>query len=209
LQLAAGAGAVQDRKVNILLLGPQGSGKGTQAKRIAAEYGIPHIATGDILRDAIANGSELGERVRPIYESGELVPDDLMVELIRERLAAADARNGFVFDGFPRTMPQAEALDRMLREIGRRLDVVFELQVPDETLLVGRISKRAREEGRTDDTPAAIRRRLDTYYEQTHPLVEHYRTRTGRLVGIHADRSVDEVFAEIQAAIEQAEEHAA
>ena len=195
--------------MNILLLGPQGSGKGTQAKRIAAEYGIPHIATGDMLRDAIANGSDLGEQVRPIYESGALVPDELMVELIRERLAAQDARAGFVLDGFPRTLRQAEALDRMLREIGRRLDVVFEFQAPDETLLVARISKRAREEGRTDDTPEAIRRRLDTYYEQTYPLVEHYRARTGRLVGIHADRSVDEVFAEVQAAIEQAEEHAA
>ena len=195
--------------MNILLLGPQGSGKGTQAKRIAAEYAIPHIATGDILRSAIAAGTELGQRVRPIYESGGLVPDDLMVDLIRERLGAPDARDGFVLDGFPRTMPQAEALDRMLREIGRRLDIVFAFQVPDETLLVDRISKRAREEGRTDDTPAAIRRRLDTYYEQTHPLVEHYRTRTGRVVGIHADRGVDDVFAELQAAIEQAEEHAA
>ncbi len=195
--------------MNVLLLGPQGSGKGTQAKRIAAEYGIPHIATGDIFRAAMADGSELGERVRPYYESGTLVPDELTVALIRERLAAPDARDGFVLDGFPRTMAQAEALDGMLREIGRRLDVVFEFQVPDESLLVGRISNRVREERRPDDTPAAIRRRLDTYYEQTHPLVEYYRTRTGRLVGIHADRSVDEVFAEIQAAIEQAEEHAA
>ena len=118
--------------LDVLLLGVQGSGKGTQAKRIASDYGLAHIATGDILRQAIADGSELGRKVRPILESGELVPDDLMIELIRERLQADDARDGFILDGFPRTMPQAEALDTMLSEIERPLSVVFELQVPDE-----------------------------------------------------------------------------
>ena len=192
--------------MNILLLGPQGSGKGTQAKRIAAEYGIPHVATGDMFRDAIAAGTELGERVRPIYESGALVPDELTVALIRERLAQPDARDGFVLDGFPRNLAQAAALDEMLREIDRELDVIFEFQMADESLLIERMKKRAREEGRTDDTPEAMRRRLDTYYEHTQPLVEHYRSRTGKLVGIHADRTVNEVFAEIQAALEQVEE---
>jgi adenylate kinase len=187
--------------VNILLLGPQGSGKGTQAKRIAAEYGIPHIATGDMLREAMADGTPLGMRVKPIYDAGELVPDDLMIDLIRERLGEDDAQEGFVLDGFPRTMVQAEALDAMLKEIGRDLDVVFELQIPDE-ICIQRLLKRAAEEGRVDDTPDAIATRLRRYHEETEPLVEHYRA-TGNLVGIHADRPINEVFAEIQRALEQ------
>ena len=187
--------------MNILLLGPQGSGKGTQAKRIAAEYGIPHIATGDILREAMADGTPLGIRVKPIYDAGELVPDDLMIDLIRERLGEDDAREGFVLDGFPRTMVQSEALDAMLKEIGRELDVVFELQIPDE-ICIQRLLKRAAEEGRIDDTPDAIATRLRRYHEETEPLVEHYRA-TGNLVGIHADRPINEVFSEIQRALEQ------
>jgi adenylate kinase len=186
---------------DILLLGPQGAGKGTQGKLIAAEYGVPHVATGDILRAAMAEGSELGRRVQPIYDAGQLVPDELMIELIRERLAADDALEGFVLDGFPRTMRQAEALDEMLREIGRDLDVVFELQLPDE---VGRerMLKRAVEENRPDDTPEAIDERLRLFHRETAPLIEYYRTR-GSLVGIHADRPIPEVFGEIQRALEQ------
>jgi adenylate kinase len=187
--------------MNILLLGPQGAGKGTQAKRIAAEYGIPHIATGDMLREAIAAESALGLRVKPILDNGGLVPDDLMVALIRERLAQPDASQGFVLDGFPRTMGQADALDVMLREIGRELDVVFELQLGDEAA-VGRLLRRAEEEGRADDTPEVIRTRLATYHEKTEPLVGHYRLQ-GNLVGIHAGRSINEVFAEIQQALDQ------
>jgi methionyl aminopeptidase len=187
--------------VNILLLGPQGSGKGTQAKRIAAGYELPHIATGDMLREAMAAETPLGRRVKPIVDRGELVPDALMIELIRDRLGEEDAQNGFVVDGFPRTMAQAEALDAMLREIGRDLDLVFELQIDDETA-VARMLKRAEEEGRIDDTPEVIRRRLQTYHAETAPLVEHYRVR-GLVVGIHADRSIGEVFGEIQTAIEQ------
>jgi adenylate kinase len=186
---------------NILLLGPQGAGKGTQGKLIASEHGIPHVATGDMLRAAMADGSELGRQVRPIYDSGGLVPDDLMIALIRERLGEEDAREGFVLDGFPRTMAQAGALEEMLREIGRDLDVVFEFQVPDE---VGRerMLKRAAEEGRTDDTPEAIDERLRLYHEETKPLIEYYRSR-GNLVGIHGDRPVNEVFSEIQQTLEQ------
>jgi adenylate kinase len=186
---------------NILLLGPQGAGKGTQGKLIAAEYGVPHVATGDILRAAIAGGTELGLKVKPIYDAGRLVPDELMIELIRERLGEEDAREGFVLDGFPRTMRQAEALGEMLREIGRELDVVFELQLPDA---IGRerMLKRAAEEGRADDTPEAIDKRLRIYHQETEPLVEYYRSRGG-LVGIHADRPIPEVFAEIQRALEQ------
>jgi adenylate kinase len=188
--------------VNILLLGPQGAGKGTQAKRIAATYGIPHIATGDMLRAAMEEGTELGRRVKPIYDAGELVPDELMVELIRERLGEDDARDGFILDGFPRTMAQAEALDAMLREIGRELTVIFALLV-SEQVCIERLLKRAQEEGRSDDTPEAIAKRLRRYYEETEPLIEHYRATTGRVVFLHADRTVDEVFAEIRQALEQ------
>jgi adenylate kinase len=186
---------------NILLLGPQGAGKGTQGKLISAEYGIPHVATGDMLRAAMAAASDLGRQVKPIYDSGRLVPDHLMIALIRERLGEEDAREGFLLDGFPRTMAQAEALEEMLREIGRDLDVVFEFQLPDR---VGRerMLKRAAEEGRTDDAPEAIDERLRLYHEETEPLIEYYRSR-GHLVGIHADRPVNEVFAELQQALEQ------
>jgi len=186
----------------VLLLGPQGAGKGTQAKRIAAEYGLPHIATGDILRRAMADGTPLGRKVKPIYDSGGLVPDDLMIELIRERLSEPDAAEGFVLDGFPRTFVQAEALDAMLRDIDRPLSLVLELQVPDE-VAIERLSRRAAIEGRADDTPEAIRRRLSLYHEETEPLVEYYRSR-GNVVGIHGDRSENAVFAEIQQALEQA-----
>ena len=186
----------------MLLLGPQGAGKGTQAKRIASEYGLPHIATGDILRQAMAEDTALGRQVKPIYDSGRLVPDDLMIELIRERLSKPDAQEGFVLDGFPRTFVQAEALDTMLREIDKQLDLVLELQVPDE-VAIERLTRRAELERRPDDTPEGIRRRLALYHEEAEPLVEYYRSR-GNVVGIHGDRSENEVFAEIQQALEQA-----
>jgi adenylate kinase len=186
--------------VNILLLGPQGSGKGTQAKRISAEYGIPHVATGDMLREAIAAGTDLGRKVKPILARGDLVPDEDMIWLIRERLSRDDTAEGFVLDGFPRTMAQAEALDAMLREIGRELTVVFELQLPEEVCME-RLLRRARLEGRVDDTPEVVRRRLELYHRETEPLIEHYRA-TGKLVGIHADRPIPEVFAEIQEALD-------
>jgi len=182
--------------VNILLLGPQGSGKGTQAKRIAEAHGLPHIATGDMLREAVEAGTDLGRRVRPILESGRLVPDELMVELIRERLEQPDTEPGFILDGFPRTLAQADALDAMLREIGRELDVVFEFQLDDDVARE-RMLGRAREENRADDTPEAIETRLRLYHEQTEPVIEHYRA-TGKLVGVHADRPVGEVFREIE-----------
>jgi adenylate kinase len=186
--------------VNILLLGPQGSGKGTQAKRIAEEFDLAPIATGEMLRAAIAAGTPLGLAVKPIVERGELVPDDVMIGLIRERLDEEDTREGFILDGFPRTIAQAQALDAMLGEIGRDLDVVFELQVPDEVSME-RLAKRAVEEGRTDDTPEAIARRLAEYHEKTKPLVGYYRLR-GNLVGVHGERPIDEVFREIQEALQ-------
>jgi adenylate kinase len=188
--------------LDLLLLGVQGSGKGTQAKRLAAEYGLEHLSTGDMLRQAIAEQTDLGRRVKPILEAGDLVPDDLMIELIRKRLEAPEAAGGFILDGFPRTMAQADALDSMLAEVDRPLSVVLELQVPDD-VAIQRLRKRAVEEGRSDDTPEAIANRIDLYHRETKPLVSHYRL-AGNLVGIHGDRSENEVFSEIQQAVEQA-----
>jgi len=188
--------------IDVLLLGPQGSGKGTQAKLISDAYGIPHIATGDILRAAMAAGTELGLKVKPIYDSGRLVPDDLMIGIIRERLGADDTERGFILDGFPRTLAQAEALDQMLREIGKELTVVFVLHVP-EAVSIERMLKRAEIEGRKDDTPDAIAQRLELYRRETEPLVEWFRARSN-VATVHGDRSVEAVFAEIQEALEQA-----
>jgi adenylate kinase len=193
--------------VKILLLGPQGSGKGTQAKRIAADYEIPHIATGDIIRAMKEDDTPLGRELRAVYDRGDLVSDDLMVMLIEARLAESDARGGFVLDGFPRTMAQAEALDAMLQKLGRDLDVVFEFQVPDRQTLLARILKRSGEENRSDDTPEAIARRLQNYYDQTEPLIEYYRSRHGNVVGIHAEGTIDSVYREIQQSLEQVDGH--
>jgi adenylate kinase len=187
--------------LNILLLGPQGAGKGTQAKRVADAYGLPHIASGEILRSEMAAGTELGHRVRDVYDRGDLVSDDLMIELIRARLEQADTDNGFILDGFPRTTVQAEALDEMFGEIGRNFSVVFALQIPD-SVAFERLRLRAEVEGRADDTDEAIRRRLENYHRETEPLIEYYRVR-GNLVTIHGERSEGEVFAEIQSALEQ------
>jgi adenylate kinase len=187
--------------VNLLVLGPQGAGKGTQAKRISAEYEIPHVSTGDMFR-ALDESTELGRRVKAIMDSGDLVPDDVTVAMIEERLAQPDAEGGFVLDGFPRNLAQAEALDAMLGGIGRGLDAILFFDVPDE---VGfeRALNRAAEEGRSDDTPEAIRRRLAVYHEQTEPIVEHYRA-TGKLVPLHADRTIEEVWREINEALQVA-----
>ena len=189
--------------LDVVVLGPPGAGKGTQAKLIEADRGIPQIATGDVLRAAMAAGTDLGLRVKEIVDRGDLVPDDLMIEIIRERLSGDGTAGGFVLDGFPRTLAQAEALDAMLAELGRRLSLVFEFHVP-ENVAVERLLGRACKEGRTDDTPQVIRNRLDVFRRQTEPVLEHYRVQ-GILVAIHAERSVDEVTAEVQQALEAAE----
>jgi adenylate kinase len=185
--------------MRILILGPQGSGKGTQARRIAAAYDIPHVATGDILRTAIAEGTELGEKVAPIVENGDLVPDDVMVELIRRRLADED---GFVLDGFPRTVPQAEALDAMLEEIGKPLDAVLLLEVGDDVALERLLSRRA-EEARSDDSPDVIRTRLRNYHALTEPAVDRYRKR-GTLVAVNGEQPVEDVSAAIEEELSRA-----
>ncbi len=187
--------------LNVLLLGPQGAGKGTQAKRISEEYGIPHIASGEILRAEMSADTDLGRRVKEVYDRGDLVSDDLMIELIRNRLEQPDTESGFVLDGFPRTTVQAEALDSMFADIGRNFSVAFALQIPDEVAFE-RLRRRAEVEGRADDTDEAIQRRLDNYHRETEPLIEYYRTR-GNLVPIRAERSENRVFADIQQALEQ------
>jgi adenylate kinase len=192
--------------MNLLVLGPQGSGKGTQAKRIAAEHGVPHVSTGDMFREAIATGSQLGRQVEPILAAGDLVPDELTVALIRERLEQDDARGGFVLDGFPRNLAQAEALDAMLADVERVLDAVLFFDLDDERA-TQRLLGRSADEGRVDDAPEVIARRLQVYHEQTEPVVERYRA-TGKLVPLHAERSVDAVFAEIQDALLQVEARA-
>jgi len=183
--------------MRILILGPQGSGKGTQAKLMAAAYRVPHVATGDMFRAAMAEGSELGKRVRPYYDAGDLVPDDLTIDLIRARL---DGEDGFVLDGFPRTLPQAEALDAMLEEIGKPIDVVLLLEVSDEVALE-RLLRRLELEGRADDTPEAIRNRLRLYHERTEPVVERYRA-GGRLVAVDGEPAEDDVASAIEDALQ-------
>jgi adenylate kinase len=170
-------------------------------------YGIPHIATGDMIREMKELPTDLGRELKAVYDRGDLVSDDLMIRLIRDRLSRGDTVGGFVLDGFPRTMPQAEALDHLLRDLGRELDVVFDFQVPDREVLLQRLLGRAAEEGRSDDTPEAIERRLELYDRETAPLVEYYRSRQANVVGVHADRSVDEVFREIDDALAEAVRH--
>ena len=194
--------------MNIIVLGPQGSGKGTQAKKIAETYGIAHISTGDELRRLRELPTPLGKMLKEVMDRGDLVDDELLIEMIRQRLDRGDTLPGFVLDGFPRTMAQAEALDELLSELGRPVDVVFEFQVPDRHQLLDRLLKRAGEENRADDTPEAIQNRLETYERETAPLVEYYRTRHGNVVGLHADRSIEEVFHELQEALSSVEARA-
>ncbi|MGH3091802.1 MAG: adenylate kinase [Gaiellaceae bacterium] len=189
--------------LDIVILGPPGAGKGTQGKLISAEAGLPHINTGEMFRAEVAAESDLGRRVRAILDAGDLVPDELTIEVVGARLGQEDTMEGFVLDGFPRTLAQAEALDRLLEELDRdELSVVLDFHVSD-AIAVERLLGRAGQEGRSDDTRATIQHRLDVYHDKTEPLVGYYRNK-GILVGIHADRTVAEVFAEVQQVLETA-----
>ena len=187
--------------MNLLVLGPQGAGKGTQAKRISEEFGIPHVSTGEMFRAAIAADTELGRTVEPLLAKGILVPDEVTIALIRERLTEDDARDGFVLDGFPRNLAQAGALDEMLGGIGRGLDAILFFDIADEVGME-RALGRAQIENRTDDTPEVIAKRLATYHAETEPIVEHYRV-TGKLVPLHAGRAIEEVWTEISNSLQQ------
>lgn len=170
-------------------------------------YGVPHIATGEMIREMAELPTELGRELKAVSTRGELVSDDLMIRLIRDRLTRGDTVGGFVLDGFPRTMPQAEALAELLRELNRDLDVVFDFQVPDREVLLQRLLARADVERRSDDTPAAIELRLELYDRETAPLIEYYRSHQANVVGVHADRTVDEVYREIEDALAETQRH--
>jgi adenylate kinase len=190
--------------MRLILLGPPGAGKGTQAQRLVAKYGLVQLSTGDMLRAAVNAGTPVGLRAKDIMARGELVPDDVVEAIVADRIEAPDARKGFILDGFPRSVPQAHALDRMLKEKGRKLDAVIELKV-DEGILLKRIEKRAAEtigRGETlraDDNPDVLRRRLLAYREQTAPLVAYYRLQS-------VLRSVDGMapISEVASAIDEA-----
>jgi adenylate kinase len=185
--------------MDILLLGPPGAGKGTQGLLLARALGLPKFATGDLLRDAVARGTPLGQRARAVMEAGELVSDDLILQVVREELAKPDAARGVIFDGVVRTVPQAEGLDAILRERGRRLDHVVFLDVSDQEIL-DRIERRRGMEGRADDVPEAVARRLRAYREQTAPVLAWYEARGGvaRVPGLG---SVPEIASRLRTAL--------
>ncbi len=183
--------------MRLILLGPPGAGKGTQAQRLVAKHGIIQLSTGDMLRAAAAAGTPVGQRAKAIMDRGELVPDDVMVEIIGDRFDRPDTARGFILDGFPRTVDQARALDRMLEDRGISLDGIIEIIV-DHGVLVDRIAGRARETGgsRADDTEATVAKRLEVYRQQTAPVADYYR-RKGTLKAVDGMGSVDEVAARI------------
>ena len=209
--------------MNLILLGAPGAGKGTQAEVICAAKGIPAISTGNMLREAVKNGTPSGLAAKSYMDKGELVPDDVVIGILKDRISQDDCKNGFILDGFPRTVPQAEALDKM----GVKIDKVIEIYVPDETIarrLSGRrvcekcgasyhiVNKKSKVEGvcdlcggktviRKDDQPATVLDRLKAYHEQTEPLVEFYRTR-GKLAEIKFCPSIEETTAEVMKALE-------
>ena len=202
--------------MKLIMLGAPGAGKGTQAKKIAEKYSIPHISTGDIFRANIKNGTELGKKAKTFMDQGLLVPDELVVDLVVDRVNQEDCKNGYVLDGFPRTIPQAEALDRALAEMGQKIDYAINVEVPDENI-VNRMSGRracvdcgatyhivyaptAKEGGelilRDDDKPETVLKRLGVYHEQTQPLIDYY-TEAGVLREVDGTIDINDVFAAI------------
>jgi adenylate kinase len=186
-------------ELNLILLGPPGAGKGTQAAQLVEDFDLPYVATGDILRAAVKEGTELGTKAKEYMDAGDLVPDDVIVGVVAERLEDADTRDGFVLDGFPRTIPQAEALEKRLHEMGRKLTAVLLIEAPDDEVVMRISGRRVCPDGHTyhvdfeppekdgvcdrdgeplsqreDDKPEKVRRRLEVYHEQTSPLIEYY-----------------------------------
>lgn len=210
--------------MNLILLGPPGAGKGTQAKMLMDKYAIPQISTGDILRAAVKAGTEMGKLARSYMDKGALVPDEVVIGIIKDRLAAPDCQQGFLLDGFPRTVPQAEALEKVLSDLGRKIDHVISIEVPDEELVKRLTGRRTcgrcgsgfhvafdppKKEGvcdkcgdkliqRDDDNEATVKNRLKVYQDQTQPLIDFY-GRKGRLRPIDGVGSIKEIFARIAA----------
>lgn len=208
--------------MKIIMLGAPGAGKGTQAKRIAAKYTIPHISTGDIFRANIKNGTELGKKAKTYMDQGLLVPDELVVDLVVDRVNQEDCQNGYVLDGFPRTIPQAEALDKALAALGQKMDYAIDVDVPDENIIKRMGGRRAcvgcgatyhmvyaapKTDGicdtcggelilRDDDKPETVEKRLGVYHEQTQPLIEYY-TNAGILKTVDGTVDMEDVFAAI------------
>ena len=208
--------------MKIIMLGAPGAGKGTQAKKIADKYQIPHISTGDIFRANIKNGTELGQKAKAYMDQGMLVPDELTLELIMDRFQNPDCANGYVLDGFPRTIPQAEALTKALEEKGESIDYAVNVEVPDENIVKRMGGRRAclacgatyhivhiptKVEGicdrcgeklvlRDDDKPETVQKRLDVYHTQTQPLIEYY-TKQGKLAEVDGTQEMEDVFASI------------
>jgi adenylate kinase len=188
--------------MRILFLGPPGSGKGTQAKLLASRLGVPAISTGEILRAAVAAGTPLGMQAKAVMERGELVSDDVMIGLVRDRLLQGDAARGFLLDGFPRTVAQAEALEAALARNEIPLSAVVNLSVPEETL-VTRLASRSEAEGRADDRPETVRERLRVYREKTEPLAAYYRDR-GLLIDVNGVGEIPAVTEAIDRALSRA-----
>ena len=187
--------------MKIIMLGAPGAGKGTQAKMIAAKYGVPHISTGDIFRANIKNNTELGQKAKTYMDKGELVPDELVVDLIMDRFKEADCANGYVLDGFPRTIAQAEALKKMLAERGQDVSVMVDLEVPEDELMV-RLIKRGKDSGRADDNEETIKKRLHVYHSQTAPLIDWYKNEK-KYQHINGLGTMEGIFAEICEAIDK------
>ena len=213
--------------MKLIMLGAPGAGKGTQAKKIAEKYSIPHISTGDIFRANIKNGTELGKKAKTFMDQGLLVPDELVVDLVVDRVNQEDCKNGYVLDGFPRTIPQAEALDRALAEMGQKIDYAIDVEVPDENI-VNRMSGRracvdcgatyhiefnpSKEEGvcdickgdlyqRADDNEETVSKRIQVYLDETKPLADYY-SKVGIIADIDGQQSIDKVFNDIVSALE-------
>ena len=210
--------------MKIIMLGAPGAGKGTQAKMIAEKYGIPHVSTGDIFRANIKNGTELGMEAKKYMDQGQLVPDELTVKILLDRVAQDDCKNGYVLDGFPRTIPQAEVLDKALTELGDAIDFAIDVNVPDENIVKRMSGRRAclscgttyhiehippKKEGicdkcgqelvlRDDDKPETVLNRLKVYHDQTQPLIEFY-TKKNILMSVDGSKDMKEVFADIVA----------
>lgn len=182
--------------MRLIFIGPPGAGKGTQAKKISEKYSIPHISTGDMLREHRKSGTELGMKAESYMNKGELVPDDVILDMIKDRLSQDDCRkNGFLLDGFPRNLEQKQALDKLLNDIGMSIDKVLVLEVPDD-VLTKRLLNRAKKEGRTDDTEDVIKNRLKVYHDITSPIIDSYKN-DGLVYTVNGVGDIDDIFGEL------------